>query len=143
MLVLLPQLLWIDNEWTCRTVLRTASAGPVWTSRGHSEARRANPLRSIGNYMYHLLQQSITLHFALSVLMGFVWFSKWTAIISLNSINQLIFVTKKYCFLCGRKLIFKYLDDLQLQISVCESRNWSQTPRSASACFSSSPPDLN
>jgi hypothetical protein len=26
----------------------------------------------------------------------FVWFSHWTAIISLNSVNQLIFVTVKY-----------------------------------------------
>jgi hypothetical protein len=28
--------------------------------------------------------------------MGFVWFSLWTAIISLNSVNQFIFVMVKY-----------------------------------------------
>jgi hypothetical protein len=52
-----------------------------------------NPLKPIGNYMYRLIQQSVTLHF---VLMYFVSFSVWTAS-SLNSINQLIFVMVK----CG------------------------------------------
>jgi hypothetical protein len=34
----------------------------------------------------------MTLHF---VFVGFVWFSLWTAIIPLNSVNQLIFVMVK------------------------------------------------
>jgi D-alanyl-lipoteichoic acid acyltransferase DltB (MBOAT superfamily) len=53
-----------------------------------------NSLKTSGNYMYHLLYQSVTLHF---VFMGFVWFSLQTAIISLNNVNQLIFVMVK----CG------------------------------------------
>jgi D-alanyl-lipoteichoic acid acyltransferase DltB (MBOAT superfamily) len=53
-----------------------------------------NPLRSSGNYMNHLLWQSVTLYF---VFIGFAWFSLQTAIISLNSIYQLIFVMVK----CG------------------------------------------
>jgi hypothetical protein len=53
-----------------------------------------NPLKPNGNYMYHLFQQSETFHF---VFMGFVWFSLWTGIISLNSINYLIFVMVKSC----------------------------------------------
>lgn len=43
-----------------------------------------NPLKSSGNYLHHLLQQSITLHLAF---FGSVWFSVHTAIISLNSTN--------------------------------------------------------
>jgi hypothetical protein len=52
-----------------------------------------------------------------------------TAIISLKSINQLIFVMVKSCFLCGTDWILKYhLDQLRLQtvnvkcvpISVCD-----------------------
>jgi D-alanyl-lipoteichoic acid acyltransferase DltB (MBOAT superfamily) len=42
--------------------------------------------------MNHLLWQSVMLHF---VFIGFVWFSLQTEIISLNSINQLIFVMVK------------------------------------------------
>jgi D-alanyl-lipoteichoic acid acyltransferase DltB (MBOAT superfamily) len=52
------------------------------------------PLRPSGNYMKHLLWQSLMLHF---VFIGFVGFSLQTAIISLNSVNQLIFVMVK----CG------------------------------------------
>jgi hypothetical protein len=48
-----------------------------------------NFLRPSSNYMNHLLWHLVMLHF---VFMGFVWFSVQTAIISLNSINQLIFV---------------------------------------------------
>jgi hypothetical protein len=44
--------------------------------------------------MSNLLQQSVTLHF---VFKSFVWFSMLTAIISVNSVNQLIFVMVK----CG------------------------------------------
>jgi hypothetical protein len=51
-------------------------------------------LKSSGNYMYHLLQQSVTVHFAF---MGFIWFSLYTAIISLNSVNRLIFLMVKIC----------------------------------------------
>jgi hypothetical protein len=52
-----------------------------------------NPLRPIGNYTNHLLWQSVMLHF---VFMSFALFSLQTAIISLNSVNQLIFVMVKY-----------------------------------------------
>jgi hypothetical protein len=53
-----------------------------------------NPLKLSGNYMYHLIYQSVTVHF---VFMGLELFSVQTAIISLSSINQLIFVLAK-CF---------------------------------------------
>jgi hypothetical protein len=49
--------------------------------------------------MSHLLQQSVTLYF---VFMCFVWFSLWAAIISLNSVNQLIFVMKCDVFFAVR-----------------------------------------
>jgi hypothetical protein len=52
-----------------------------------------NPLNLSGNYMNHLLWQSVMLQF---VFIGFIWFSWKTAIISLNSINQLIFVMVKF-----------------------------------------------
>jgi hypothetical protein len=42
-----------------------------------------------GNYMNHLFWRSVMLHF---VFIAFAWFSLYTAIISLNNINQLIFV---------------------------------------------------
>jgi hypothetical protein len=45
-----------------------------------------NLLKPSGNYMSHLLFQSITLRF---VSMGLVCFSIWTRITALNSINQL------------------------------------------------------
>jgi hypothetical protein len=39
-----------------------------------------------------------------------------TVIISLNSVNQLIFVMVKMCFLCGMDWILKYyLDEFRLQ----------------------------
>jgi hypothetical protein len=70
-----------------------------------------NPLKPNGNFMSHLRQQSVTLHF---VFMGFVWFSLWTAIISLNSVNQLIFVMVYYWW--GTDWILKYyLDELRLE----------------------------
>jgi hypothetical protein len=43
--------------------------------------------------MYHLLYQSVIIHF---VFVGLEWFSLLTAIISLNSVNKLIFVMVKY-----------------------------------------------
>jgi hypothetical protein len=49
-------------------------------------------LNQSGNYMHHLLFQSITMHF---VFMGFVCFSLSTVFISSNNINQLIFVMVK------------------------------------------------
>jgi D-alanyl-lipoteichoic acid acyltransferase DltB (MBOAT superfamily) len=55
----------------------------------HKEHRLGPPLRPSGNYMNHLLWQSVMLHF---VFIGFAWFPLQTAIISLNSVNQLIFV---------------------------------------------------
>jgi hypothetical protein len=48
-----------------------------------------NPLKSYGNYMYHPLYELVTLSFAFT---DFVQLSEWTAIMSLNSVNQLIFV---------------------------------------------------
>jgi hypothetical protein len=48
------------------------------------EFRVINPLKPSGNYMSHLLFQPITQHF---VILGFVWFSVWTAIISSNTIK--------------------------------------------------------
>jgi hypothetical protein len=53
-----------------------------------------NALRPSGNHVNHLLWQSVMLHF---VIIGFAWLSLQTAIISLNSINQLIFIMEK----CG------------------------------------------
>jgi D-alanyl-lipoteichoic acid acyltransferase DltB (MBOAT superfamily) len=53
-----------------------------------------NPLRPSGNYMNHLLWQSVMLHF---VFIGFAWFSLQTAVISLNSVKKLIDVMAK----CG------------------------------------------
>jgi hypothetical protein len=53
-----------------------------------------NPLKPSGNDIYHRLLQSITLHFEFTNL---VRFSLLTAIIFLNSVNQLIFVMVK----CG------------------------------------------
>jgi hypothetical protein len=53
-----------------------------------------NPLRLSSKDMYHLLSQSVMLHF---VFMRFIQFSAYKVIISLNSINQLIFVMAK----CG------------------------------------------
>jgi hypothetical protein len=68
---------------------------------------------SNGNYMHHLIQQSVPLHFAF---MGFVWFLLLTAIISLNSVNQLIFVMVKSCVFFAVRTEFKYyLDELRLQ----------------------------
>jgi hypothetical protein len=58
-----------------------------------------NALKPGGNYTSHLLQQLVSLHF---VFICFVWFSVSTAIISLNSINQLIFVMVKIVFFAVR-----------------------------------------
>jgi hypothetical protein len=55
-----------------------------------------NLLKPSGSTMYHLLQESVPLHF---VFMGLVSFSAWTAIISLNGVNQLIFAMVKCCVL--------------------------------------------
>jgi hypothetical protein len=44
-----------------------------------------NPLKSNGNYMYYLLQQSVTLHFVFHMILG------------INSANQLMFVMVKCC----------------------------------------------
>jgi hypothetical protein len=52
-----------------------------------------NPLRLSGNYMNHLLWQSVMLHF---VFIGFAWFSLQTVILSLNSTIHLIFVMVKF-----------------------------------------------
>jgi hypothetical protein len=52
------------------------------------------PLRPTDIYMYHLLQQSVTVNFICTY---FIRFSLKARIISLNSVNQLIFVMVK----CG------------------------------------------
>ena len=43
-----------------------------------------------------------------SVFMCFVWISEQTAIISLYSINWLVFITETECLLRGTDWIFKY-----------------------------------
>jgi hypothetical protein len=53
-----------------------------------------NLLKASGNYMSQIYLQSVKLYF---VFMEFVLFSLYTAIISLNSINELMFVMVK----CG------------------------------------------
>jgi hypothetical protein len=53
-----------------------------------------NSLKPSGKYLYHLIKQSVCLHF---VFMCFVLLTVWSAIISLNSVNRLIFATVK----CG------------------------------------------
>jgi hypothetical protein len=56
--------------------------------------------------------------FPQSVFMSFIWFSEQTAVISRNSINQLIFVTDKLCvFFEARNEIFKYdLDEIPASV---------------------------
>jgi hypothetical protein len=53
-----------------------------------------NPLKPSGNYVCHLLYQSVMLHF---VFVGFVSFLAEAGIISLNSVNKLIVAVVK----CG------------------------------------------
>jgi hypothetical protein len=53
-----------------------------------------NPLKPSGKYIYHRVLRSVTLHV---VFMDLVRFSVYTAIISLNSVNHLIFLMTK----CG------------------------------------------
>jgi hypothetical protein len=50
-------------------------------------------LKPSGNYMYHASKQSVTLYL---VFISSVWVFLQTAINSLNSVNQLIFVMVKY-----------------------------------------------
>jgi hypothetical protein len=59
-----------------------------------TEVSNINLLKPNGYYMYHPLYLSVTMYF---VFMNLVRFSVLTAIISLNGINQLIFVMVK----CG------------------------------------------
>jgi D-alanyl-lipoteichoic acid acyltransferase DltB (MBOAT superfamily) len=58
-----------------------------------AQEENIKPLRPSGNYMNHLLWQSVMLHF---VFIGFAWFSLWTDIISLNSVKKLIDVMVKF-----------------------------------------------
>jgi hypothetical protein len=60
----------------------------MWTNKASGVM---NPLKPSGNYTSQLSYQSVTQYFE------FVWISLHTAIISLNSVNQLIFVMVK----CG------------------------------------------
>jgi hypothetical protein len=55
--------------------------------------RRINSLRPSGNYMNHLLWQSVMSHF---VCIDFAWFPLKTAIIYLKIINRLNFVMVKF-----------------------------------------------
>jgi hypothetical protein len=57
------------------------------------KAVKFNPLKPSGNYMSRVSSQFVRLYF---VFMGFVWFLLLTAIISLNSVNQLIFAMVKF-----------------------------------------------
>jgi hypothetical protein len=63
--------------------------------------RKRTILEFSSNVMYHLLYVLVTMHFGhivhVCLPMCVVWFSLQTAIISLNSVNRLIFVTVKCC----------------------------------------------
>jgi hypothetical protein len=77
---------------------RLPTAISMWLQSNTVHTRGViSPVNPNGNYMYHLLQQPIPLTFVL----GFVWFSLQTAIISLNSVNQLFFVMVKFCGIWG------------------------------------------
>jgi hypothetical protein len=52
---------------------------PCFVATSHRKEKRDN--------MYHMLRKSVTMHL--------VWLSVYTVITSLNSVNQLIFVTVK------------------------------------------------
>jgi hypothetical protein len=67
------------SDYNCRFVLRQSSgpqsfdpANVISSSRVCNTSPYVNPLKPRGNYMYHLLYRSVTLHF---VFVGFVWFS--------------------------------------------------------------------
>jgi hypothetical protein len=63
--------------------------------------------------MYHLLEQSVTMYFAHVVCLRVSYNSEEAAIISLNNISQLMFVTN---ILWGKARIFQYyIIDLQYQ----------------------------
>jgi hypothetical protein len=68
---------------SCNRIVR--SLGFFIRSHLCRHEQTVNPLKPSGNYMYHLLWQSVTLHF---VFMCFVRFSEWTEIISQNSIYR-------------------------------------------------------
>jgi hypothetical protein len=88
-----------------------------------------NPIKPSGNCMGQPYAQSVTLHF---LFMGSVFFSLTTAIISLNSVNQLIFVMVKcrvlfevrteFLNIILTSLGFKGLIDLQFMLSFSHSR---------------------
>ena len=66
-----------------------------------------------GNYMYHEVQHlKNSTFFPHSVFMCFVWISEQTAIISLYSINWLVFVTETECVYCAVRT--ESLDAIQL-----------------------------
>jgi hypothetical protein len=48
--------------------------------------------------MYHLLLQFVILRVAECVYVGCMWFSQWTAIVSLNNINHSMSVMVKVLF---------------------------------------------
>jgi hypothetical protein len=58
-------------------------------------------LQPSGNYMYHQINQKNSTFCPHSVFMCFVWIWEHTAIISLYSINWLVFIIEKECLLHG------------------------------------------
>ena len=66
-------------------------------------------LRPTAHYMYRQVSHLQTLRSAhTSVFICFVWISEQTAIISLYSINWLVFITETECLLRGTDWILKY-----------------------------------
>jgi hypothetical protein len=59
----------------------------------HPSSAVIKHLKPSGNYMYHVLWESINLYVVITCLVSL---SMKTAIISLNSVNQLIYVMVKY-----------------------------------------------
>jgi len=59
-------------------------------------------------FMYHRLQHSEILCSAHNAFICFAWISEQTAMISLYSINWLVFITDAECLLRGTDWIFKY-----------------------------------
>jgi len=60
-----------------------------------------NPLQPSGNYMYRQLQHSQILRSAHTLFMYFVWIPEQTAIISIYSINWLVFITETESVYCA------------------------------------------
>jgi hypothetical protein len=109
------EILSLFGTWRFNTVFtRPHHWALFWSSRTQSTPPYPiNPLEHSGKYVYHLLQSALCPH---CLFMGFIWFSKQTANISLNSINQLIVMDMCCVFLCSMNWTFVcYLDEFRLQ----------------------------